>query len=151
MEIWNTKLLCVVTPVLKWRCHHSSCDYDLSNRKVSPKNVFGASTRFEPMATALALQCSTNWAMKTHIFHSYVRSSHNMSHSFHGYDEFHKLACSQRMGLHSSVGEHCTGKLCPNPSRIFDVFFLFWGGRSLHEQCLLSPWQTPHLFSRIFT
>ena len=27
-----------------------------------------------------------------------------MFHSFHGYDEFNKLACSQRMGLHSSVG-----------------------------------------------
>ena len=26
-----------------------------------------------------------------------------MFHSFHGYDEFHKLACSQCMGLHSSV------------------------------------------------
>ena len=27
-----------------------------------------------------------------------------MFHFFHGYNEFHKLACSQRMGLHSSVG-----------------------------------------------
>ena len=43
-----------------------SCACDLSNRKVSPKNVFGASTGFEPMASALALQCSTTWAMKTH-------------------------------------------------------------------------------------
>ena len=25
-------------------------------------------------------------------------------HSFHGYDEFKKLTCSQRMGLYSSVG-----------------------------------------------
>ena len=39
---------------------HRSCDCDLSNRKVSPKNIFGASTGFEPMASALALQCSTN-------------------------------------------------------------------------------------------
>ena len=29
------------------------------------KNVFGASTGFEPMASALALQCCTNWAKKT--------------------------------------------------------------------------------------
>ena len=36
----------------------------------------------------------------------YVRSSHNIHifHSFHGYDEFNELGCSQRMGLHSSVG-----------------------------------------------
>ena len=35
-----------------------------------------------------------------------VRSSHNihMFHSFHGYDKFNQLACSQRMGLHSLVG-----------------------------------------------
>ena len=39
---------------------HGSCDYDLSNRKLSPKNVFGASTGFEPVASVLALQCSTN-------------------------------------------------------------------------------------------
>ena len=53
---------------MKWRCDHRSCDCDLSNRKLSPKNVSGASTGFngEPMASALALQCSTNWAMKSH-------------------------------------------------------------------------------------
>ena len=34
--------------------------------QLSPKNVIGASTGFEPMASALVLQCSTNWAMKTH-------------------------------------------------------------------------------------
>ena len=34
--------------------------------KLSLKNVFGASTGFEPMASPLALQCSNNWAMKTH-------------------------------------------------------------------------------------
>ena len=34
--------------------------------QLSPKNVFGALMGFEPMASALELQCSTNWAMKTH-------------------------------------------------------------------------------------
>ena len=34
--------------------------------QLSPKKVFEALTGFEPMASALALQCSTNWAMKTH-------------------------------------------------------------------------------------
>ena len=34
--------------------------------QLSPKNVFGASTGFQPMASALALQCSTNWAIKNH-------------------------------------------------------------------------------------
>ena len=51
---------------MKWRCDHRSYDCELSNRKLSPKNVFGASRGFEPMASALTLQCSTNWAMKTH-------------------------------------------------------------------------------------
>ena len=31
----------------------------------------GASTGIEPMASALALQCSTNWAMKTHTLASW--------------------------------------------------------------------------------
>ena len=33
---------------MKWRCDHRSCDCDLSNRKVSPKNIFGASTDSNP-------------------------------------------------------------------------------------------------------
>ena len=40
------------------KCDHRSCDCELSNRKLSPKNVFRVSTGFEPMASALALQCS---------------------------------------------------------------------------------------------
>ena len=51
---------------MKWRYNHRSCDCDWSNRKLSPKTVFGASRGFDPMASALALQGSTNWAMKTH-------------------------------------------------------------------------------------
>ena len=54
---------------MKWRGDHRSYGCDLSNRKVSPKNVFGASTGFEPMPSALALQCFTNRAMKTHTLH----------------------------------------------------------------------------------
>ena len=44
--------------------------------------------------------------MITSSLRLYVRSSHNtdMSHSFHGYDKLNKLAYSQRVGLHSSVG-----------------------------------------------
>ena len=46
---------------MKWRCDHRSCDCDLSNRKLSPKSVFGASTRIEPVAAALALcVCSSH-------------------------------------------------------------------------------------------
>ena len=46
---------------MKWRCDHRSCDCDLSNRKLSPKSVFGASTGFEPVASALALcVCSSH-------------------------------------------------------------------------------------------
>ena len=59
---------------MKWRFDHRSYDRNLSNCKFKPekkkkkkKKNFTASTGFEPMASALALQCSTNWAMKTHI------------------------------------------------------------------------------------
>ena len=62
---------------MKWRCDHRSSDCDLSNRKLSPKNVFGASTGFEPVASASVLQCSTDWAMKSSSLYLYVRSSHN--------------------------------------------------------------------------
>ena len=44
-----------------WNSDHRSCYCG------SSKNVFRASTGFEPMASALALQCSTNWAMKTYM------------------------------------------------------------------------------------
>ena len=42
---------------------------NLSNCENSTKKkvFFGASTGFEPVASALALQCSPSWAMKTHI------------------------------------------------------------------------------------
>ena len=99
-------------------CGHTNemklhCDCYLSNflLQLSSKNVFGVSTQFEPMASALAQQCSTNWARKTHTlgagqfiefivpvkgmkqmnittamitssFHSYVGSSHNI-HMIH--------------------------------------------------------------------
>ena len=90
--------------------NHSHFEMKVCSSQLSPKNVFWASMGFEGMASALALQCSTNWAMKTHTlgaghgicwihamitpsFHLYVCSSHNihMFHSFHGYDEFNKL------------------------------------------------------------
>ena len=46
---------------MKCRCDNRSCDCDLSNRKLSPKNVFGASTGPEPVVSALALHCSIKW------------------------------------------------------------------------------------------
>ena len=109
--------------MLKRRCDHRSCDYDLSNGKLSPKNVIGASTGFERMASALALQCSTNWAMKTYMFGAgqfietfeyYVNCEHTNEMKmwssqlwlrFKQSLKFNKLACSQHMGLHSSVGK----------------------------------------------
>ena len=38
----------------------------LKQSQLSLKNVFRASTGFEPMASALALQYSANWAIKTY-------------------------------------------------------------------------------------
>ena len=49
----------------KWRCDHRSC-IRLSNCELSPENYFRALTGLTPMAAALVLQCSTNWAVKTH-------------------------------------------------------------------------------------
>ena len=46
------------TWTLKLRCDHRSCTW---------KKVFRASTGLEPMASALALQGSNKWAMKTHM------------------------------------------------------------------------------------
>ena len=50
---------------MKLRCDHHSCyccsrNTNLSNCKFQPENSFRASTGLEPMASALALQCSTN-------------------------------------------------------------------------------------------
>ena len=53
---------------MKLRCDHRSCDlnlYTIANFR--PKNTFRASTGFKRMASALALRCSTNWVMKTHM------------------------------------------------------------------------------------
>ena len=57
----------VVLFIMKWRFDHRSYDRNLSNCKFKPEKNVWASTGFEPMASVLALQCSTNWAMKTHI------------------------------------------------------------------------------------
>ena len=58
---------CELRKYMKWRFDHRSYNRNLSNCKFTPEKNFWASTGFEPMASALALQCSTNWAMKTHI------------------------------------------------------------------------------------
>ena len=52
---------------MKWRFDHRSYDRNLSNCKFKPEKNFRASTGYEPMASALALQCSTNWALETLI------------------------------------------------------------------------------------
>ena len=44
----------------------SQLNRNLSNCEVARKKFFGASTGFEPVASAFALQCSPSWAMKTH-------------------------------------------------------------------------------------
>ena len=38
----------------------------INQLEINPPPKFGTSTGFEPMTSVLALQCSTNWAMKTH-------------------------------------------------------------------------------------
>ena len=57
---------------LKWVCDHRSESQFKQLRTPPPpppkkkKKDFGASTGFEPVASALALQCSTSLTMKTH-------------------------------------------------------------------------------------
>ena len=51
--------------ILRYDRRSGNCNF--SNCKLTRKN-FGTSTGFEPMAFALALQCSTNRATKTHTF-----------------------------------------------------------------------------------
>ena len=99
----SKQCFCAVTQILcfnsqgkpaKWRDFHSATAVGTS------MYIFGGRGK---------INCdwlNRNW--DDHILISFVilRSSHNihMFHSFHGYDESIKLACSQRMGLHSSVG-----------------------------------------------
>ena len=53
---------------MKWSFDHRSYNRNLSNCKFKPEKNFWASTGFEPMASALALQCSTNWAPNIWVF-----------------------------------------------------------------------------------
>ena len=49
----------------------------------------------------------------------------HMSHSFHEYDEFDKLVCSQPLGLHGSVGKHCSAyveAICSNNVEVPETF-----------------------------
>ena len=64
---YSIKMMWTAEIQMKWRFDHRSYNRNLSNCKFKPEKNFWASTGFEPMASALALQCSTNWAMKTHI------------------------------------------------------------------------------------
>ena len=57
----------VYTKTCEWVCDHRSESQFKQLRKWPEKKFFGASTGFEPVASALALQCSPSWAMKTHI------------------------------------------------------------------------------------
>ena len=72
--IWNEDMLWFLVWFLmvdhsdwkfQWRYDRRGENSILSNCKLTRKNV-GNSTVLEPMVFALALQCSTNWAMKIH-------------------------------------------------------------------------------------
>ena len=60
---WKSKVVCQNQYILKWRCDHRSCNRNPRNSELSPKNRFPGLTGFEPVASAFALQCSTNWAV----------------------------------------------------------------------------------------
>ena len=52
---------------MKVKCDHRSKFYNLSNWKEEARKKTRASTRLEPMTSAIPVRCSTNWAMKPHI------------------------------------------------------------------------------------
>ena len=51
--IWTAEI-----QIFKWRYDRPSGNCNLSNCKFTPPKKFATSTGFEPMASALALQCS---------------------------------------------------------------------------------------------
>ena len=61
MNEWIDKLL-------KWRYDRRSGNCNSSNCKLTRIKKIETLTGFEPMPYALALQCSTIWAMKTHPY-----------------------------------------------------------------------------------
>ena len=60
--IWTVGIRTAVQ--MKRRFDHRSCKA-IAPWHFSPKRIFRTSTGFEPTVSALALQCSTNWAIKT--------------------------------------------------------------------------------------
>ena len=83
---------------------------------VSPKNVFGASTGSEPMASALALQCSTNWAMKTHTlgegqFVEFIVLVKGMRHEYYvNCGHMNEMKWNEDSYVHSSHDIHVSEK-----------------------------------------
>ena len=59
---------------LIFECYCSG-NCNLSSCKLTWKTIFGTSTGFELMASALALQCSTNWAMETNTLEALADQS----------------------------------------------------------------------------
>ena len=87
-------------------------NHNLSNCEIARKKFFRTSTGFEPVASAFALQCSTNclncdslrWS---HIHFICVPTVHIISFCvsfFSRVVELNKLVCLQCMGLHRSAG-----------------------------------------------
>ena len=73
--IWNEDMLWFLVRYLvvnhggwkfQWRYDRPSGNCILSNCKLTRKNVGNSGNGIQPMVFALALQCSTKWAMKTH-------------------------------------------------------------------------------------
>ena len=65
--------------IFKWRYNRRNGKCNVSNCTLTRRN-FGTSTGFEPMTSALVLQCSTNWAMKTYTLGAgqFVEWKHRM-------------------------------------------------------------------------
>ena len=65
LDVADSNKIHTLQIVFKWRFDRRSGNCNSTNCKLIWEKS-GTSTKFEPMTSALALQFSTNWAMKTH-------------------------------------------------------------------------------------
>ena len=88
---------------MKWRCDHHSCNRNLSNCKQADSNSWSLSLRCSALSIELwRPQPPHAVVFRRLVFHSESPKNNCVG----GYEDpdINKLACSQCMGLHSSVG-----------------------------------------------
>ena len=116
----------IETEVIKWRYDHLSGNWNLGNCKLTWKTSFGISN----MATVLALQCSTDWAMKTHTLGALHSVSFLSRVKMNSTNWPAPNVCNVWVFIAHLV-EHCSANaeaLGSNPVKVPNFFFFFGGG-----------------------